>query len=219
MLKTLITTVALTLFVGLLLAVGRAEAAVRCEVQYGGREVCVQVVLDIDKKVCNPAGGSCLPASEGFSGRLVDNLGADDHRFSPGEEVVFRLFIRNLGQTNFSKVTVTDTLPAQLELTGGQLNFEITDLSAEETEVRDIKARVVSSEKLPAANLISVVNVAKAEGNGQEGQDQAQIFIEKKAVPAEKLPEAGGEGLALGLTSLFLGGYGLYLLRFSKKYI
>ena len=63
-----------------------AHAAVRCESQYGGGEVCTRTgELQVDKKVWNVNSNS-----------FVDNMGLSDHVFVAGEEVTFKLKVKML---------------------------------------------------------------------------------------------------------------------------
>lgn len=198
---------------GLLLAGFAAtpvSAAVRCETQYGGGQICVTTGnLQINKEVFDPR-----------NNKFVDNLGINDHRFSPGEEVTFRLKIKNVGDANFSKVSVTDALPSMLELTSGLKDFELSDLTPGETEEREFKARAVSSDKFPSdKNLVCVVNAAEANADSQHDKDTAQLCLEKKVeAPVPKaLPPTGPEVGVLALVSTALAGAGLYLLKFRAR--
>ena len=208
--RTQIVT-ALSLVVASAAAVSPVSAAVRCETQYGGGQVCVTTGnLQINKEVFDPK-----------ENKFVDNLGINDRRFAPGEEVTFRLKIKNVGDATFSKVNVSDSLPSMLELTSGSLNFDLDNLTVGKTEEREFKARVVSSDKFPNdKNLVCVVNSAEAKSGDQSDRDTAQLCLEKKvAAPAPKaLPPTGPEGAIIALiTSVIAAGSGLYLLKFRAK--
>lgn len=185
----------------LLLSVRLALAAVRCETQYGGGQVCVTTgELQINKKVLDPQ-----------SGTFIDNLGLNSRRFGPGDEITFRLEIKNVGDATFSKVTVTDSLPPHLELVLGNLTFDITDLTPGETETRDIRVRVVGVDKFPGdKSLICEVNAVEVRGGNQQDRDTAQVCLEKKVaaeVMPKRLPKAGIEDWVIpGFLSLAIGG-------------
>lgn len=187
-----------------------AFAAVRCETQYGGGQVCVTTgALQINKEVFDPR-----------NNKFVDNLGINDHRFSPGEEVTFRLKIKNVGDATFGKVTVSDTLPSMLELSSGAKDFELSDLTPGETEEREFKAKAVSSDKFPNdKNLVCVVNAAEVTRGDQRDKDTAQLCLEKKveALAPKALPPTGPEVGILALVSTALAGAGLYLLKFKAR--
>ncbi len=194
---------------GLFLMAKDTFAAVRCETQYGGGEVCVKTgELQIDKKVWDPQGNT-----------FVDNLGLTSYRFSAGEEIVFKLKIKNVGDKTFSEVEVKDTLPEFLVLTSGDLSFKITDLTPGETEEREIKAKVVDADKLPAdQSTVCVVNNAETWTGDERDKDTAQVCIEKKVLGVT--PVTGpANGLAILTLSVIAGIIGISFLKFSKKNI
>lgn len=186
---------------GFLLLAKDAFAAVRCETQYGGGEVCVRTgKLQINKKVKNPTDGS-----------FIDNLGLTSYKFAPGEEITFRLEIKNVGDATFSKVNVKDSLPEYLEKLSGDLEFEIGDLTVGETEEREIKAKVAG---LPNdKTTICVVNIAEAWSGDEHDKDTAQVCLEKKVLAA--VPVTGPSSLLL-ILSMIAGFAGLSLIKFSK---
>lgn len=181
-------------------------AAVRCETQYGGGQICVTTGnLQINKEVFDPQGN-----------KFIDNLGINDHRFAPGEEVTFRLKIKNVGDATITKVNVTDSLPSMLEVTTGSKDFDLTDLTIGKTEEREFKARVVASDKFPSdKNLVCVVNSAEAKSGDMQDRDTAQLCLERKvATVTKKLPPTGPESAALALlASAVTAGAGFYLLK------
>lgn len=199
------------------LSLSTVYAAVRCETQYGGREVCVRTgQLQIDKEVFNPQ-----------ENKFMDNLGINDQKFAPGEEITFRLKIKNVGDDTFDKVSVTDSLPALLALTSGSLSFELSGLTPGKTEEREIKTKVTASGNFPGdKTLICVVNTAETSSGNEKDRDTAQVCLERKAVgpaPAagpEKLPPTGPKDwLPLLVLGTLTGISGLYLTKFSKKQI
>ncbi len=207
--KTQIVT-AVSLVGALAFAATPAFAAVRCETQYGGGQICVTTGdLQINKEVFDPK-----------NSKFVDNLGINDHRFAPGDEVTFKLRIKNVGDATFGKVNIADTLPSMLEVTSGSLNFDLDNLTPGKTEEREFKARVVALDKFPSdKNLVCVVNSAEAKSGDQSDRDTAQLCLEKKVSGAPKtLPSTGPEGAVIALiTSVIAAGSGLYLLKFRAK--
>lgn len=194
-----------------------AYAAVRCETQYGGREVCVRTgQLQIDKEVFNPQ-----------ENKFVDNLGISDHKFAPGDEITFRLKVKNVGDATFDNVSVTDSLPSLLRLTSGSTSFTISNLTPGQTEERELKAKVTASGNFPVdKTLVCVVNTAEVSSGNEKDRDTAQVCLERKAVgpaPAtgpEKLPPTGPEDwVPLLVLGTLTGISGLYLTKFSKKQI
>lgn len=182
-------------------------AAVRCEKQYAG-EVCIRTgELQINKVVWDPQ-----------NQRFVDNLDVTDHKFSPGEEVVFQLRIKNVGDAALERVEVKDTLPFFLFLTSGSLSFEVTDLTPGETEEREIKARVVSAESLPNnQSIFCDVNVAEARAGELRDRDTAKVCVTKKVLAVKVLPPTGFQNLSLFLVlAIVTGAAGIALLVLGR---
>lgn len=197
------------------LSLSPTHAAVRCETQYGGREVCVRTgQLQIDKEIFNPQ-----------ENKFVDNLGINDHKFAPGDEITFRLKVKNVGDETFDKVSVTDSLPSLLELTSGSLSFEFSGLTPGKTEGREIKVKVTASGNFPGdKTLVCVVNTAELSSGSEKDRDTAQVCLERKAVgpaPAAKpteLPPTGPEDwLPFLVLGTLTGISGLYLI--SKAWL
>lgn len=194
------------------LTVSPVFAAVRCEMQYGGRENCVRTgQLQIDKKVFDPK-----------NKKFVDNLGINDYHFSPGEETTFKLKVKNIGDETFNQINVIDTLPSFLASPGGSLFFKIKDLKAGEIRELEVKARVISANNFPTSkNLICVINTAQAAAENEKDRDTAQLCVERKVlgkgVPTV-LPPTGPENwLAVILGSIIAAATGLFLVKVSKK--
>jgi len=180
-------------------------AAIRCEQVYGGPEVCVRTgELQIDKEVWDVE-----------DGLFVDNMSVSDYKFAPGEEITFKLKIKNVGDKTFNKVYVNDTLPEYLELISGDLSFEIDDLAVGETEEREFKVRVVSADRFPSDEaIICVVNTAEAWSGDEKDKDTAQVCLEKKVLGITVFPPTGSEDWIVILPfSLLAGLVGIYLTR------
>lgn len=186
-------------------------AAVRCETYYGG-EVCVKIgELQINKKVCDPTQGECdLEKLE--EAVFVDNLGLTQYTFAPGEGIIFRLEIKNVGDETFDKVYVTDTLPDYLELVSGETSFEIDNLDPDEVVTREIEARVVSADKL--ANDVCVVNSAETWSDDERDKDTAQVCLKKKVLGVVTIPVTGPENwLIISSLSIILALTGLFFVH------
>lgn len=188
--------------------VSSAEATIRCEQQYAG-EVCVRIGnLEVDKKVWDPK-----------NQRFVDNLNATDHKFAPGEEVVFQIRVKNVGDADFDKVTFTDTLPSFLELSSGSLSADLGSLKVGETKEVEIKARVKGRDFLPSEpTVICEVNIAEARAGEETQKDTAQICVSKKPVEAVVLPVTGPEDFSLILSLCLVAGVsGVALVVLSRR--
>ncbi len=186
-------------------------ASVRCETQYGGGQVCIKTgELQINKKVWDPQ-----------SKTFVDNLGITSYKFTAKEEITFQIEVKNVGDKTFDKVNIQDTLPNYLELSSGELSFEIDNLEPGETETREIKAKVVSINQLPNdKTLICNVNNVEGWANDEKDKDTAQICIEKRVLGITNLPPTGPKGwLIASLLSLLSGTLAIYFLKDSQKKI
>lgn len=169
-----------SLLFGFLFLVKPVSAAVRCETQYGGTQVCVTTgQLQINKEVFDPQ-----------NQKYVDNLGINDYKFSPGELISFKLSIKNVGDATLGNVAVTDTPQAGfLDLATGALNFNLTNLAPGETRQQELKLRVVDESKLPQNNIICIINAAEANADNSHDRDTAQICLERKALGVTSTPE------------------------------
>lgn len=196
-------------FLAYMLLAQQSLAAVRCESQYGGGEVCVRTgELQIDKEVWNPEHEAWL-----------DNLGVGDYRFAPGEIIRFKLIIKNVGDETFDTVDVRDYLPTYLNHHSGDIEFKIEHLTAGETKETEFEAKVVSSDNLPDdKSLICIINSAEAWSGDEKDKDTAQICLEKKVLGVTTLPATGVKiGTLLFLTSLITGLTGFIFLNKAKE--
>lgn len=169
-------------------------ASVRCETQYGGGQTCVRVgELLVNKKVYNPD-----------SKTFVDNLGLSDHRFQLGDEVVFKIDIKNVGDATLDTVNFTDTLPSFLAWSGGdQLNLTISNLAAGQVVTKEIRAKVLVTKGVVCGLNTVVISSAQ---NGSD-RDMAKLCVGQ---PPKVIPQAGPEMGILALLS-GLGGIGYFL--------
>jgi uncharacterized repeat protein (TIGR01451 family) len=175
-------------------------AEIRCEPQYGGGEVCVRIgALQVNKLVWDPE-----------SHAFVDNLGPTHHRFLPGEEILFKIKVKNVGDEVFNKVDVDDTLPPFLRRVGGEeLSFDIDDLVPGEEREVEIKA-VVVEEKVGLDQCD--VNLVEARADGQVVRDTARICVSKKAAEVVVLPKTGPSPSLVWPAFLFVTLLGTVLL-------
>ena len=114
-----------SLLVGLFIMPRNVLASVRCETQYGGGQVCVRTgQVQVNKKVWNADTSS-----------WVDNMGLSDHVFVAGEEVTFRVQVKNVGDQTLSQVYVSDVLPNYVYLTTDKhLTIEIRGYAPQQTK-------------------------------------------------------------------------------------
>lgn len=161
-------------------------------------EVVVKISdLEVNKRVFDPE-----------RGRFVDNLDVTDHKFVPGDEITFQIIIKNVGEVDFEKIRVEDSLPDFLRpVDKDDLDFEIHDLNPGEEAVTEIKAKVKDEKHLPKdQSVICGFNVAKVKTEKQEGKDVAKVCITKKVAVIKVLPVTGPEKLPLVLSLSLVGG-------------
>lgn len=191
-----------------LFAAKSVSAAVRCETQYGGNEVCVTTgQLQINKKVWDPDNSD-----------WVDNLYITSHKFQTGDTVRFKLTVKNVGDNTLHNVKVIDTLPNFLFFTGTTASeFTIDHLDPDETEDFEVEARVVSESQL-TVNEACDVNIAEANSDEDEhDKDTAKLCVTKQVLGVTTLPKTGPTNTLLILSlSLFAGISGLYLILLRK---
>lgn len=182
----------------------KPEAAVRCEIQYGGREVCIRTgQIQVNKKVWDPSQKS-----------WIDN---SDYKFSPGSTIEFSIEVKNSGDNTLSSVTLSDILPSFLVLSSGSLNEEIKDLTPGKTETRKINAKVKAIADLPKDITTNCdVNIAEATSTDSSDKDTTRVCYSKHALKI--LPKAGANteiSVLLLFTSTIAGLLGMSLIRKS----
>lgn len=191
-------------------------AGVRCETQYGGGETCIRTgEVQIDKKVWTAA-----------DGLWVDNTGPN-RPFKVGEEVLFKLRIKNVGDETLNNVRVTDSLPAYLTHVAGELNFNLGSLAPGQAHERDIRAKVVSQLPIDQGLICDnrTTNVAEVNADGgKHDKDSAQVCVDHRVKGVTPTPVVGkgkgipktGPELLLGLLPI-IGGAGYLIKNKFKK--
>lgn len=193
--------VVIIIFTLVLLSQSKSYASVHCEAQYGGGQNCVKTgEILIDKKVWNPDNNS-----------FVDNLFLSDHVFHQGNLVTFQISVKNTGDARFDRITVTDSLPGELSLSSGSLNYDIFNLDPGQTDTRQFSAKVVSD----AVQTCPTNTATAKDANSDESDtDSSKFCLENKVLGVTSLPPTGPSNwqvlLIFGLT---IGGIGLYLTK------
>ena len=191
---------------GVLVLANPVSAQYGCPNAYGG-EVCPTGDVTIDKKVQNPQ-----------SFVFVDNLGSSDARFGVGQEVTFRLTVKNVSDVLIDKVDVFDFLPVELEYVSGpgtydvntrEVRFSVEQLSPNASRDFEVKAKV--AQNLPDRSLITVVNKAEVRLVGETDKDSSQLVIEKPF--AGGLPATGPAVEVMLTVSGLLGTAGIVLMK------
>jgi len=183
-------------------------AAIRCETQYGGGEICVTTgQLQINKKIWNPDKGG-----------WVDNLYVGDHVFKTGDFVKFKLIIKNVGDDTLHEVKVVDVLPDFLFFTGTTTSeYIFQTFNPGVTEEREIEARVVSDSQLKVNQDCDVNTAEVTSKEGFHDKDTAKLCVTKKVLGITTLPKTGPTNTFLILSlSAVAGLAGIALVRLSK---
>lgn len=223
-LSTLIVATIAIFFVaaGTVAAAGESN----CQIVYGGGKVCPaeQVKFTINK----------LVQKSGKGGEFVENLTIGDPRFSPNQNVNFKIVIENTGELDITNLNVVDEFGEFLTFVAGvgnanagakQINFVVGTLAKGEKREFILTAKTAEEGLLPGNQTITCTqNMAKASvPEGSVAQDSAQICIEKRVLAettlqifekqkVKEVPATGPE--LLGLFALIPTGIaGIYLRR------
>lgn len=199
--------------------------------QYGGQPAPVQTIL-IDKMVGKPS----VPTKGGVvTVQYVDNLTPSDPRFSPGQEVMFKLKVKNTSNVTLNNVTVKDYVPAYIEPVEGPGTFDSTNrvitwdagsFTPSEEKTYFIKMQLSSQDKMPEnKGLFCLTNKGQVYNGYASDDDSTQFCVEKMVISTTKgglvttTPKAGPEAgiLLLGAQGILMGvGYGLKKLTEQK---
>lgn len=133
------------------------------------------------------------------TGEWVDSLSASSVTFLAGQEVNFRIEVKNIGQTDLDNVSVEDKLPDFLDFVQGPGSFDknsktlkwsIDKLRVGESKLFDIKAKV--TQNLPDMGLSCVTNFAQAKKDQMVAQDTSLFCIQTKILgEMRELPKTG----------------------------
>lgn len=200
-----------------LLATASTVSADECSTQYGNGTTCQPTKIDIDKKVRNPITGS-----------FVENLLSGDAAYSPNSEVIYLLKISNTSNQNFTDVTVTDTLPIQLnsgavvdsdkakvkdeKFENNTIIFKLKDeLKAGSTIEIQVKAKVRDASVFTEVKTCDITNTGRVQAGDNSKDNTAKICVTKDVLGTTTLPQAGPEDylpllpfLGLGITGIAL---------------
>jgi uncharacterized repeat protein (TIGR01451 family) len=220
--KTLTTSVLAVAFLAAALPSFADGSTSQCQVIYGGGEVCnQQIQFSLNKLVQVPGKGG---------GDYVDNLNANDPKYTAGQTVNYKVVITNTGNSDINHIKATDTLPTFLTFVSGNgqfdsnsntLTFDVNNLSVGKAQEFIITAKVADNNTLPSnQTTICVINhVTAVADNGDTASDSSQACIAKQIVnvtptpqvfttiPPKSIPNTGPEMLPLlGLIPAGLAG-------------
>lgn len=202
--------IALAAFLSIL-AFATPVAASGCTDSYGNSTNCTPKDLNLDKTVLNP-----------ITNTYVDNLSATQTTFAVGDEIHFKIVIKNNSGETFAPVRARDVLPEFLDFVSGpgtytaigrHLDFQIDTLPAGTSQTFEVVAKVnaLASDKPLFCTTNYAVASSDARPNGDD--DTAQICIGKYTIGATNLPVAGFNDYLLLVPFMGLGLGGFALLR------
>jgi len=189
---------------------------------------------------CAPYGGECPVASHIVVDKTirdprekgdvyVDNLLLSDYQFAPGEDVIFKITIKNTGNNAVDNVTLVDTLPVLTDYL--LLSGEVRDmrsieksfgtLQSGESKYWYLRVRVKGSSVLPAGIVCGDPNainrVVVHASNMPDTSDTSSFCIEKKVLGVTIQPKAGAELYVLVAAFVALSGVGLFGSKLVKR--
>ncbi|OGH02171.1 MAG: hypothetical protein A2798_03515 [Candidatus Levybacteria bacterium RIFCSPHIGHO2_01_FULL_37_17] len=215
--KKLFTLISVFAFAVLLFNVQSVSAD--CTTIYGGGQSCPPSYnFDINKLVQTPGKGG---------GTFVDNLSVNDPKYSPKQNVTFKLTVKNTGDKTIPTLTVVDTFPSYLSFVSGAgnynssnrtLTFTISNLEAGKSQEFTVVGKLSDENMMPSDQAtICLVNYAQVSDNSTQSNDSSQFCVQKqvlgKVFPAPKVvttPPTGPEMVTLvGLIPAALAGFAL----------
>lgn len=192
----------LTLFAGLFLFALSSHAAgitSSCQPIYGGGQICVQAGdLQLNKTVRNPQ-----------SGAFVENLGVNDPKYGPDQDVSFQIMVTNTGNDKLTNITVKEIFPQHVTYLSGPgtvdnakkvVTFTVDALNPNETKTFTFTGKIAPANNLPNdKNVVCVINRVSAKVGDKESTDNAQFCIQKGVAPQPGQPTQPGQVTKGGL--------------------
>lgn len=211
--KAALTVTALTIAV--LGAKFQPVLADGCQNQYGGYTNCPPTDLVINKEVYEP-----------IKKTWTENMGTADAMFAPGNEVKYKLTIKNNSGQTFNPVEIKDIFPPYVSYVSGgpsgtsydpatrTLNFKLENMIAGETRTFEITAKVAETKDFPAGrSTFCVVNTGQAKALDRFDEDTAQMCIKTDVLGTSTLPKAGFQDMLMLVPFATLGFTGIALLK------
>lgn len=207
-----------------------AAGGSNCQIIYGGGEVCPPGKnFTINKMVLSPLKG----------GGYVENLGTNDAKFAPNQNVTFQITVKNTGSSKINDMQVVDTFPQYLtfmsgegrwDASNGKLTFTL-DLDPGKSRTFSFVAKIANVGVFKSnEGIVCLINEARAtDSTGLNGMDSTQFCVQKNMtseLPQPQVMKGGpitqtpptGPGM-LGLLALIPSGIGGFLLRRKSQKI
>lgn len=150
------------------------------------------------------------------TGELVESLSSSGSNFLPGQEVSFRIEVKNTGQSDLDDVKVLDAFPSILDFVSGPASFNsntrkvewtISKLKPGEFKLFEVKGKITT--KKLSSGIVCAVNTASAQKDQQMAQDSSSFCAQQKVLGVvSQLPETGP---MRGVELLWVGYLGLFI--------
>lgn len=159
----------------------------------------------VEKKILNPQ-----------NNQFVDNLNIEQQTFLPDQEVIFRVTVTNVTQSDLKNLVVTDKLPDVLNFVSTSfgnydqnsksINLTIDILKTGESKTFEIKTKVKAANELP--NTVTCqTNLSRITVSNVTDEDTATFCVSKQVLGVSKELPVTGPSQTLSmliLSSLFL---------------
>jgi len=158
---------------------------------------------------------------------FVDNLSPSDQRFVPGQDVFFRITVKNPTDETLTNVTVKDFVPEFVDVieTPGSYdssNRTITinagDFGPKEEKTYTLKTRAVGKDSMPTGTACRT-NKAQAFNSSVSDEDTSQFCVErveKQVTNVTQIPSTGPE-MGLGILLINALGFGTGVILRKKS--
>lgn len=189
--------------------------------QYGSGSPSEQILIDKLVTYTTETKGATAEAE------YVDNLSASDYRFKPGQQVYFKIKIKNTADTKLTNVTVTDILPMYVQNAKGDgaydknnntITIKTGTLNAGQEKEYRVTAQIKPQDQLPAdKGILCMVNRSDVSTDQNASDtDTAQFCVERQVEGVKNVPATGPEAWALlGLVQMGALAAGLKLRKTS----
>lgn len=153
---------------------------------YGGGQNCTQTdSIEINKTVQNPK-----------DSKFVENLGPNDPKYSPGQNIQFQLTVKNTSGKTAKNITVKDNLPRYVNCDASgigncdnsdrTITININTLNRNEARTIILKGKIATSDKMQKeAETVCLSNQAEAIQDKKSTQDNAQFCIQNNIKPTQ----------------------------------
>jgi len=168
--------------------------------QYGQYTPAPTQSILIDKQVSRPVGQT---KGGVIQYEYVDNLTPSDTRFQPGNDIYFKIRVKNTSSITLNNVMIQDRVPQYLnpiegpgnyDSTGRTVSFNAGNFNPDEEQTYTFKMQWAAQNQLPAdRGLMCVSNYARAYTDTVSDDDTAQACVEKQVINVKAAPKAGPE--------------------------